>query len=448
VAEFNPADQLEILDAFEGRNGLRRNPLPSNLDFNHSLEADKSSDAALADLLEEHCVLEIRGADCHENISGVGPQFPAFASDVDDKPDSSKMQSVSRQPVKHDPCLSGRAFWSAFQRPSTSIMFRALAIISLGVAGASFVQPSVELSGRGKFLSGNMSHFNRTQLKLSVAWHGTKVRHDGGMPLDAASELDQASRTWSHRLAEQDVTEPDIKATVQPIERKKQGFVDFAAAKVPAAVVQGVVKAASEANMDPALLMAIADKESSFKTDVKATTSSASGLFQFIESSWFTAIKAFGLPFGAGRIDEVTQTAMRAKSRTGSRERILSLRSDPYVSASLTAKTLKRDGGHIAKQIGRPLTAGETYLVHFLGRSDAERFIRTAKHAPETSAAALLPRPANANKPIFYEKQSGALKEKSVKDVHDAIEAMMAIRKDRYKTVASKVPDGVLAYSD
>ena len=206
------------------------------------------------------------------------------------------------------------------------------------------------------------------------------------------------------------------------------GVLQFGSVKIPQGIVVNVVKAARKAKVDPALLMAIAEKESNFKIKAKASTSSATGLFQFIDKTWMKAVKQFGNGY-----NQVP------------RERILGLRADPYLSALFAAKMLKKDGEELADKIGRKLTAGETYLIHFLGPEDAEKFMKTVETSPDMSAAQLFPKPAHANKPIFYARVG---KSKTIAQVHDAFESMMGIRFKKYENVASKLPKGVLSYTD
>ena len=66
-------------------------------------------------------------------------------------------------------------------------------------------------------------------------------------------------------------------------------------------LVETIVKAARVTGIDPALLMAIADKESSFSTHVQAKTSSATGLFQFIERTWLQVVRDFGAKHGLAK---------------------------------------------------------------------------------------------------------------------------------------------------
>jgi hypothetical protein len=261
---------------------------------------------------------------------------------------------------------------------------------------------------------------------------------DDEVALDSDFSLEQAALTWSHRLDKQNEV------------ADAPGVMRFGSVKVHKSIVERVVQAANQTEMDPALLMAIADKESNFSTTAKAHTSSASGLFQFVEKTWLKAMKDFGHLYG--RKDEANAIADGADAigrvAPQQRAKILGLRNDPYLSAALAAEMLKKDGAKIAEKIGRPLTPGETYLIHFLGPDDTERFMRALNESPNMSAAALLPKPARANRPIFYAQQGRKLKDKSVSEVHEAFEAMMDKRTSRYGDVAQKLPAGVTAYTE
>lgn len=224
--------------------------------------------------------------------------------------------------------------------------------------------------------------------------------------------------------------------------------LQFGPMRVKRSIVETIIKAAQETHTDPVLLMAIADKESSFSTGVEARTSSAMGLFQFVDSTWLKAVRDFGAKYGLAKeaafIDGPADRPTVADA--AERERILNLRSDPYLSAVLAAEMLKRDGSRIAQHIGRGLTSGETYLAHFLGPNDAERFMEKVVGQPHFRAAALLPRPARANASLFYARGGRRAKELSVEAVHDKFEEMMGMRLDRYKSVGAAA--GLSAYAD
>ncbi len=130
------------------------------------------------------------------------------------------------------------------------------------------------------------------------------------------------------------------------------------------------------------------------------------------------------------------------------RAEILQLRDDPYLSAVLAAEMLKQDGAKISEHLGRSLTAGETYLIHFLGPEDAERFMTKLDAEPQASAARLLPKPARANKTIFYERLGRGMKDRSVSEVHEAFEHMMGSRVSRYQDVETQLPPAAEAYAE
>lgn len=260
---------------------------------------------------------------------------------------------------------------------------------------------------------------------------------DDDTALDSDFSLEQAALTWSHRLGQDDFADAP-------------GVMRFGSVKVQQSIVERVVKAAQSTEMDPALLMAIADKESNFSSTAKAKTSSASGLFQFVEKTWLKAVKSFGGRYGHGEAADAIAGAENTPQSIAPHRRaqILNLRNDPYLSAALAAEMLKKDSAKIAEKIGRPLTPGETYLIHFLGPDDAARFMKTMEEAPHTSAAALLPKPARANRPIFYEQAGRKMKVRTVSEVHEAFETMIGKRASRYEDVATKLPSGATAYAD
>ena len=214
-------------------------------------------------------------------------------------------------------------------------------------------------------------------------------------------------------------------------------ILEFGPMRIRRHLVHTIIKAGQATATDPILLMAIADKESSFSTGVKAKTSSATGLYQFIEATWLKTVRDFGARHGLEKeakainwVDDELVVADPAE-----KARILELRRDPYVSALLAAEMLKRDRNRIGKRIGRELTDGETYLAHFLGPDDAERFLEKVVGEPKAGAVKLLPRPARANRSIFYARTGRKLKGLSVAEVHSKFERMMGLRLDRYRNV-------------
>lgn len=222
-------------------------------------------------------------------------------------------------------------------------------------------------------------------------------------------------------------------------------ILEFGPMKIRRHLVQTIIKAAQVVETDPVLLMAVADKESSFITAVQAKTSSATGLFQFIERTWLGVIRDFGAKYGYDK--EAAEVVPDANDKPSiqdpaERARILDLRRDPYLSAVMAGEMLKRDAARIALKIGRELTLGEVYLAHFLGPDDAESFLSKVVDKPTSAAATLLPGPARANRSIFFAGTTGRGRHRkpaslSVAQVHQKFEAMMSARGDRYRDVRS-----------
>lgn len=214
-------------------------------------------------------------------------------------------------------------------------------------------------------------------------------------------------------------------------------ILTFGPIKIRRHLVEMIVRAGRIVGADPTLLMAVADKESSFSTAVQAKTSSATGLYQFIEQTWLGVIFEFGRKHGlhaeAALIGRNGRQFVVADANE--RQRILDLRREPYLSALLAAEMLKRDTLRLEKAMGRHLTGGEIYLIHFLGPDAAQTFIETMEETPGASAAALLPRPAEANRPIFYAQAGGETKTLSLSEVHKKFDEMIKVRLDRYKVV-------------
>lgn len=233
-------------------------------------------------------------------------------------------------------------------------------------------------------------------------------------------------------------------------------ILEFGPMKIRRHIVQTIVRAAQAVQTDPVLLMAVADKESSFITAVQAKTSSATGLYQFIERTWLGVVRDFGPRYGLDK--EAALITADANDRPtvadpAERARVLELRRDPYLSALMAGEMLKRDAARISQRIGRDLSLGEVYLAHFLGPNDAEEFLANVVNKPAAAAAALLPGPARANRSIFFaagrfigrgrHRKPASL---SVAQVHEKFEAMMSTRGTRYQNV--RAVSGVMAYAD
>ena len=206
---------------------------------------------------------------------------------------------------------------------------------------------------------------------------------------------------------------------------------------MPRRLVETIVRAALATDVDPIYLMALADKESSFRPDVKASTSSAEGLFQFLDRTWLDTVRQFGRKHGleAEAAAIVTVDDKPTILDEAERSRILELRRNPYVAALMAAETLRRDAALIGFRIGRELQPTEMYLAHFLGLEGAARFIALRGAKRVQSATAAFPAAAKANSGIFFEKGKRGRRGLSVPEVYAKIDRMIDTRIEQFRPV-------------
>ncbi|HEV2549285.1 MAG TPA: transglycosylase SLT domain-containing protein [Stellaceae bacterium] len=185
------------------------------------------------------------------------------------------------------------------------------------------------------------------------------------------------------------------------------------------AVVGSIRQAAQATDVDFGLLMAQAQQESGFRADAKASGSSATGLFQFIDSTWLGLVRQFGDRYGVGalaRSISVDSAARPSVADPATRQRILDLREDPRLSSALAAEYARLNKGELERTLGRPVGNTEIYLAHFLGARGAASFLTALAQHGDTPAADLLPEAAQANHGVFYDGLTG--RARSVADIY------------------------------
>ena len=170
-------------------------------------------------------------------------------------------------------------------------------------------------------------------------------------------------------------------------------------------LVSVIAAASAETGVAPDYLWREADRESGLRPWVTARSSSATGLFQFIRSTWLTSLKRFGPALGLGRAAAAinVDTRGRAYVANPADERdVLDLRLDPR-AASVIAGALTADNAtRLTSLLGRPPQAADLYTAHVLGPDGAATLDRAVKVAPFYPAAALFPAAARSNPALFY----------------------------------------------
>jgi Transglycosylase SLT domain len=209
--------------------------------------------------------------------------------------------------------------------------------------------------------------------------------------------------------------------------------VEISSATATAAVdpsrvrIAGAIKqAANTTGISFEYLLATAKMESNFNPRASASTSSARGLYQFIDQTWLGTVKEAGAQLGYGKYaDAITKSPSGSYSVSdpAARSAIMKLRDDPDAASSMAAVLTQSNSFRLTGKIGRRPTDGELYMAHFMGVGGAARLISNAEDNPNASAARLFPNAAAANRSIFFGRSGRA---RSVSEVYSVLSSRYA----------------------
>lgn len=203
--------------------------------------------------------------------------------------------------------------------------------------------------------------------------------------------------------------------------------------------VRGAIsRAAQRVGVDFTYLLNQAKSESGLNPNAQAQTSSAGGLFQFIDQSWLGAVKLHGAKHGLGwAADAISRRGGSWKVDEALREQVMALKNNPEASSLMAAEFASDNKDALRTALGREPRAADLYFAHFLGAEGATRFLKAADTRPDMSAAALFPREARANRTIFYDGGGSA---RSLSEVY----ALMAKKIDDDGARQAPVPASIL----
>jgi hypothetical protein len=206
-------------------------------------------------------------------------------------------------------------------------------------------------------------------------------------------------------------------AAIDPV-RADPARIDPSRLKIASSIKQ----AASTTGASFEYLLTTAKMESNFNPKAAATTSSARGLYQFIDQTWLGTVKEAGAQLGYGKYaDAISKSSSGAYyiNDPSMRSSVMKLRDDPDAASSMAAVLTQSNSFKLTGKIGRRPNDSELYMAHFMGVGGAGKLISNAEDNPNASAARLFPNAAAANRSIFYEKGTG--RARSVSEVYSVL---------------------------
>jgi hypothetical protein len=144
-------------------------------------------------------------------------------------------------------------------------------------------------------------------------------------------------------------------------------------------VFTAIREASESSGVSFGYLMATAHQESTFNPNARARTSSASGLFQFIDSTWAGMVSRHGGRLNVGAGDRLTARG-----------------------SALMGAEFARENQAFLSRAGLPTGNTELYMAHFLGAGGATSMLRELQRNPNRPAAEVNPAAARSNRTVFY----------------------------------------------
>ncbi|MGM0423139.1 MAG: hypothetical protein ACQEQL_08610 [Pseudomonadota bacterium] len=193
-------------------------------------------------------------------------------------------------------------------------------------------------------------------------------------------------------------------------------------------LVQDIHRASKRAQFDFTYLIKLADAESSLRCGQEASTSSATGCFQFTERTWLAYIHRYGEKYGLEDIaSQITAQPARGYydftvSDPDQRSSILDLRKDPEIAAIMAAEFARDNYKVLQRRYNGPIGRIEMKAAHVMGGRTAARFLRIKDTYPDHAARDYFPREAQSNPGLFYSNSQPV----SMTQLYDRFKAKMS----------------------
>ena len=191
------------------------------------------------------------------------------------------------------------------------------------------------------------------------------------------------------------------------------------------AIRNAIANASQKTGIDFNYLLGQAKLESGLNATAKAGTSSARGLYQFVDQSWLRVVKAHGAENGLAWAANAITTGAGGHATVSDptmKRAILALRNDPAAASLMAAEHASDNKDALESATGRTATGTDLYMAHFLGLGGARSFLTTMQANPDKSGAAMFPAAARANRGVFFNSDGSA---RSLSDIYSRFSAKL-----------------------
>lgn len=280
---------------------------------------------------------------------------------------------------------------------------------------------AVETDNKQRKILENQIAYSQRQIEFLKSDSVKKAKEDAKKVLDdAAKKREAATKKAEEAAAAAGGLRPPSARSIAPVGSQSDlqaGMVKTAAIEPAGQVVSGtgipvtsgagvsVTTGEPSAGKPPfdmtKYLKATALVESGGRAGIKAGTSSAGGLFQFIDSTWSATVKEMGKDY-------------TAKDKY-----------DPKKAAEVMKYFTEKQKSQLEKSLKTTdLSNTDLYMAHFLGAEGAAQFIKGMRQKPDAIGAEMFPKAAKANLNIFYDvdKKNNTSRPRTLAEIYKLME--------------------------
>jgi hypothetical protein len=160
--------------------------------------------------------------------------------------------------------------------------------------------------------------------------------------------------------------------------------------------------------VDFGYLVKTATRESANNPLARAATSSAAGLFQFVDQTWLATLKQYGAKHGYGGFADLIEKGVDGRFRVenaGARRAVMNLKLDPQASALMAGELTADHADYLRARVGREPTGATC------DRDEGVRLFTARSDNP--ARAVIFERPTKKLNPIGEQRRGQTIPGKS-----------------------------------